>query len=85
MSDLQVFGAIVLFCLVLGVFMLNYLEEGKLLRPYKWEIYQENVSMTAVGFNPIWGNTTKEYNVPCDVYRKMRRNGAYKYKTVRRS
>jgi hypothetical protein len=49
----------------------------------KWELVQENVSMTSVGFNPIWGEMSRG-TVYVDVYRKKMRNGLYKYKNVKR-
>lgn len=68
----------------LGVMMFNYLQNGSsfIFEPGpKWELYRENVRMDSVGFNPIWGETSRG-TVYVDVYRKKRRNGIYKYKTI---
>ena len=49
----------------------------------KWELVQENEPYVQVTFNPILGVIT-EGAVMCDVYRKKKRNGLYKYKQVQR-
>lgn len=69
---------IILSALVLvGVLMLRYLD-GK-----QWELVEENKRMYQEVTNPIMGKVSEGY-VFIDVYRKMRRNGTYKYKNVKR-
>lgn len=71
----------------LAAMMFNYLQNGSpfIFEPGpKWELYQENVRMDSVDFNPIWGETSRG-TVYVDVYRKKQRNGIYKYKTIVKS
>lgn len=49
----------------------------------KWELIQEDVKRREVTTNPLWG-VVSEGTVYVDVYRKLKRNGTYKFKTVKR-
>lgn len=49
----------------------------------KWELVEENKEMIEESFNPFW-NANKIRRVRCDVYRKRKWNGTYKYKYIKR-
>ena len=49
----------------------------------KWELVQENAPYVQVTTNPILG-VVSQGAVLCDVYRKKKRDGTYKYKKVKR-
>ncbi len=49
----------------------------------KWELVEENKEMIEESFNIAWGEK-KIRKVRCDVYRKLRWNGTWKYKYIKR-
>lgn len=68
--------------------MFNYLETGNAFKSSpgrKWELVQENKRMIETQFNPLWGMGTMERKVIADVYRRQKRDGTYKYKTIVKS
>lgn len=68
-----------------GVMMFNWLQNGSAFKfslGNKWELIQENKRMIETQFNPLWGMGTMEREVIADIYRKKKRDGTYKYKTV---
>lgn len=49
----------------------------------KWELVEENIDDIMTTSNPILG-LSDTCRCRYDLYRKLRRNGLYKYKQVRR-
>jgi hypothetical protein len=54
----------------------------KIFKRNKWELIEENKRMISYQYNPIIGWEGKKTPVTVDVYRKLKRNGIYKYKHV---
>lgn len=79
------FGIYVILFL-LATMMLNYLENGNafiFIPGNKWELFRTNVSMDETIYSPLmFGEEISKRKVIADIYRKKRRNGTYKYKTI---
>ena len=49
----------------------------------RWELVQENAKRIKIVSNPILG-VVSEGVVYVDIYRRLRRNGTYKFKNIER-